>query len=93
MLSWMLSWSRYRGPRRELYFTIISLLCGLVLLPVLIWSAGHLVLGAYANGNLGVMFADFYRGLLEPSLPFWVVVLGPLALLWVLRTCNWLRTQ
>jgi hypothetical protein len=93
MLSWMLSWSRYRDPRRELYFTIISLLGGLLLLPVLIWTAGHLVLGAYANGNLLAMLSDFYRGLLEPSLPFWVVVLGPLVLLWVLRACNWLRTQ
>jgi hypothetical protein len=93
MLRWLLSWTRYRGARRELYFTTISLLCGLLLLPVLIWTAGHLVLGAYTNGNLGAMLADFYRGLLEPSLPYWVVVLGPLVLLWVLRACNTLRTQ
>jgi hypothetical protein len=93
MLSWLLSWSAYRGVRRELYFTLGSLLCGLVLMPVLIWSAGHLVLGAYANGSLGPMLVDFYRGIIEPSLPFWVVALGPLVLLWVLRGCNWLRTQ
>jgi hypothetical protein len=92
MLRWLLSWSRYRSPRRELYFTLGSLLLGLLIMPVLIWSAGHLVLGAYANGSLIAMLADFYRGLIEPSLPFWVVALGPLVLLWVLRTCNWLRT-
>jgi hypothetical protein len=92
MLSWLLSWSRYRGLRRELYFTLGSLLCGFVLAPVLIWAAGHLVLGAYANGGIGSMLADFYRGLLEPSLPFWVVALGPWVLLWLLRGCNGLRS-
>jgi len=40
MLSWLLSWSRYRGLRRELYFTLGSLLCGFVLAPVLIWRPG-----------------------------------------------------
>ncbi|MGA3158509.1 MAG: hypothetical protein ABSE43_13150 [Steroidobacteraceae bacterium] len=93
MLSWLLSWTRFRGPRRELYFTLASVLIGFALMPVLIWSAGHLVLGAYANGSLWAMLVDFYRGLAERSLPFWVVALGPLLLLWALRGCNWLRTH
>ena len=93
MLSWLLSWSAYRGLRRELYFTLACLVLGFLLMPALIWSAGHLVLGAYTNGGLGSMLADFYRGLFEPSRPFWVVALGPLLLLWVARACNALRTQ
>jgi hypothetical protein len=92
MLSGLLSWSRFRGLRRELYFTLACLLIGFVLMPLLIWIAGHLVLGAYTNGNVGAMLADFYRGLAEPSLPFWIVALGPLLLLWLVRGCNWLRS-
>lgn len=93
MLRWLLSWSRYRGLRRELYFTLASLACGLLLVPILIWGAGHLVLGAYTNGGLGPMLADFYRGLFALSAPFWIVALGPLVLLWMLRACNELRTR
>jgi len=93
MLSWLLSWTRIRGPRPELYVTLACVLIGFALMPILIWSAGHLVLGAYGNGGLWAMLVDFYRGLIELSLPFWVVALGPLLLLWLLRGCNWLRTH
>lgn len=93
MLSGLLSWTRFDGVRRELYFTLSALAIGLLAVPVLIWGVGHLVLGAYADGNLLAMLADFYRGLIDLSLPFWIVALGPLLLLWILRGCNWLRTQ
>jgi len=51
----MLSWLLCPGPatavsRRELYFTLGSLLCGFVLAPVLIWAAGHLVLARMPMG-------------------------------------------
>jgi len=75
---------------RELLLLGVALLCGLVLMPLLIWVAGNRVLGPYTHGqNLHAgpfaLLGDFFIGLAHGSAIFWAVALGPLALLLLLR--------
>lgn len=75
---------------RELLLIGAALLCGLVIMPLLIWVAGNRVLGPYTHGqNLHAgplaLLGDFFVGLAHGSAIFWVVALGPLALLLLLR--------
>jgi hypothetical protein len=72
--------------RRELLIYGVALLCGLLLVPVLIWFAGNRVLGPYTHGqnpHAGpfALLADFYLSLAHGSAVFWVVALGPAGLL------------
>jgi hypothetical protein len=83
---------RYLPPRvrRELIIYALALLVGLVGMPFLIWYAGNRVLGPYAHGpnpHTGplALFSDFFTGLLHGSAVFWLVALGPAALLLLLR--------
>jgi hypothetical protein len=76
--------------RRELIIYGAALLCGLVLMPFLIWFAGNRVLGPYTHGqNLHAgplaLFGDYYIGLFHGSAVFWVVALGPALLLLLAR--------
>jgi hypothetical protein len=75
---------------RELLLLAAALLCGLIIMPLLIWVAGNRVLGPYTHGqNLHAgplaLLGDFFVGLAHGSAIFWVVALGPLALLVLLR--------
>ena len=72
--------------RRELLIYGLALLCGLLLVPFLIWFAGNRVLGSYTHGqnpHAGpfALLADFFMGLAHGSAVFWVVALGPAGLL------------
>lgn len=83
-----------RWARRELIVYGAALLCGLLLMPFLIWYAGNRVLGPYTHGqNLhGGPFAllqDYFVGLLHGSAVFWAVALGPAVLLVLLRLMIW----
>lgn len=83
-----------RRARRELIVYGIALLCGLLLMPFLIWYAGNRVLGPYTHGqNLhGGPFAllqDYFVGLLHGSAVFWAVALGPAVLIMLLRLMVW----
>jgi hypothetical protein len=76
--------------RRELILYGAALLLGLIGVPLLIWVGGNRVLGPYTHGqNLHAgplaLLQDFYLGLLHGSAVFWVVALGPAALLLLLR--------
>ncbi|MBV8496712.1 MAG: hypothetical protein JO361_08020 [Gammaproteobacteria bacterium] len=82
--------TRMPRARRELIASGTALLCGLVLMPLLIWVAGNRVLGPYTHGQNPragplALLADYFVGLAHGSAVFWVVALGPLLLLWVLR--------
>jgi hypothetical protein len=63
--------------RRELIIFLVLLAVGFFVLPWLIWVAGFLLLGAYANGGPFALFADFFVGLAHGSLVYWAVALGP----------------
>jgi hypothetical protein len=78
------------GVRRELIIYGLALLVGLLGMPFLVWFAGNRFLGPYTHGpNLHAgpfaLFSDYFVGLLHGSGVFWVVALGPLALLLLLR--------
>ncbi len=76
--------------RRELIVYGVALLFGLIAVPLLIWVGGNRVLGPYTHGqNLHAgplaLLQDFYLGLLHGSAVFWVVALGPAALVLLVR--------
>jgi hypothetical protein len=63
----------------------LALLFGLIVMPALIYLAGHFTLSAYANGGLFAFYGDFFKGLVEPQQAHWVVVVGPLVFLSLVR--------
>jgi hypothetical protein len=80
--------------RRELLVYGVALLCGLLLMPFLIWFAGNRVLGPYTHGtnpHAGplALLQDFFLGLAHGSAVFWVVALGPAGLLLLGRLFVW----
>jgi hypothetical protein len=63
----------------------LTLLVGLLVMPALIYLAGSFVLQAYANGGVFALYADFLKGLVEPRLSCWVVLIGPFVFLTLFR--------
>jgi hypothetical protein len=63
----------------------LALLVGLLVMPALIFLAGSLTLQAYANGGLFALYFDFLKGLVEPRLSCWIVLIGPFAFLTMFR--------
>lgn len=72
--------------RRELLILALALLCGVLVLPLLIWLVGQLILGPYDNGGAVALFRDFLAGLAGGSPAFWAVALGPYVLTQFTRT-------
>jgi hypothetical protein len=76
--------------RRELILFGALLLFGLIGVPLLIWVAGNRWLGPYTHeqnlhaGPLALL-QDFFLSLLHGSAVFWVVALGPAALVLLVR--------
>ncbi len=68
-------------PKRELAFGLGALVLGLLLMPLLLWAAGMLALGPYANGGFLALLQDYLRGLGEGSQACWLVLAGPYLLL------------
>src|ERR1700722_6275878 len=85
----LLNWfSRDREPEdrqsrllREAAIALVTLVFGLLGMPLLIWGAGRLTLGDYAHGGPTVLLADYFSGLAKGAAAFWVVLIGPYALL------------
>ncbi len=77
--------------RRELLLLGSALGFGLLVIPFLIWVAGHWTLGPYTHGDSGpgygplVLFTDYFSGLSRGSPGYWVVALGPVLLLCAIR--------
>jgi len=63
----------------------LALLVGLLVMPALIFLAGSIALQAYANGGLLTLYADFFKGLFEPRLSCWIVLIGPFVFLTLFR--------
>lgn len=88
MVSLKRLWQGYRqssGVNHELMTIALCLACGLLLVPAGIWLVGVRLLGPYGNGSFWNLLVDFVRGLAAGSLSFWVVALGPYALVWITR--------
>ena len=86
-------WQSFAGrPRaqREVIVAAAALAVGLLVMPFLIWAGGNRFLGPYAHGDNPkagpwALFADYVVGLAHGSAVFWVVALGPLALVLLIR--------
>lgn len=76
---------RHPRLRRELWLLGAGLVVGLILMPLLVYTAGVLTLGPYGGGGPGSFLADQYRGLFHGWAPGWGVVLGPYILVQLLR--------
>jgi hypothetical protein len=77
---------RSRRLRFELIFASLGLAFGLFLLPALIFSVGAALLGAYGeNAGLSTFYIDFYGDLADGAGRAWILALGPLALVYLLR--------
>lgn len=77
--------------RRELLLFGGALAFGLVVIPFLIWTAGHWTLGPYTHGDTGpgygplTLFTDYFAGLFRGSPGYWIVAVGPVLLLGAIR--------
>jgi hypothetical protein len=79
-----------RHPRQRLRFELIFaslwLAFGLFVLPAIIYMVGTLLLGPYGeNQGLGAFYADFFKDLVEPAGRAWILALGPLVVVFILR--------
>lgn len=70
-----------RQLRREAVLLGSLLLCGLLLLPPLVYFIGNSIFGAYADGNLFAFLAALYSRVLSVDLSAWFLVFMPY-LLW-----------
>jgi hypothetical protein len=70
---------------REVVIFAVAALAGFLVVPFLIWTVGHSMLGAYNHGGAGRLLADFMSGLAHGSPIYWAVALGPYALTLLVR--------
>lgn len=89
MLNWFVRARDNYFAQSRLKFEAITLglavACGLLIMPALIYVAGIFTLGNYANGGLFALYGDFFKGLFEPRLSNWTVVIGPAIFLTLIR--------
>ncbi len=83
-------WRGLSRLQRELIIFGAELLCGVLIVPLLIWVAGNKVLGGYTHGpsqhaGPGALLGDFFVGLAHGSSVFWLVALGPAIFLTLVR--------
>lgn len=72
--------------RFELIFGSLWLAFGLFLLPALIYWVGTAALGPYGeNTGLSTFYSDFFGDLAEGAGRAWVIALGPLVLIYLIR--------
>jgi hypothetical protein len=75
---------------RELIISAGALLIGVIAMPFAIWLVGNRILGPYthgANAHAGPMalLGDFFVGLSQGAITFWMVALGPLVIILFVR--------
>ena len=77
---------RARRLRFELIFASLGLAFGLFLLPALIYWVGAALLGSYGEkAGLSTFYVDFYGDLADGAGRAWILAIGPLALVYLLR--------
>jgi hypothetical protein len=63
----------------------IALIAGLLIMPICIYVTGVLMLGPNEGGGFGAFLQSIFVGLGRGSIPVWLMVLGPYALLNLFR--------
>lgn len=79
---------RTGGWARELLLTVIALIVGFLLMPVLIFFAGSALLGRYEGASLARLFSSIYEGFRAGSPASWIVLFGPYGLWLAFRACR-----
>ncbi|MBV8742322.1 MAG: hypothetical protein JOZ12_11095 [Sinobacteraceae bacterium] len=84
------SWSTTSAWMRESAFLGFALFLGFILMPLLIWMVGNRVLGPYTHGTNthagpGALMNDYFTALGAGSVACWLVALGPVVILYLLR--------
>lgn len=77
-----------RRLRFELIFASVWLAVGLFLVPALIFWVGIVMLGPYGEGQgagLGTFYADFFGDLATGEVRTWLLALGPLIVISLVR--------
>lgn len=79
---------------REVVLLAFALLAGITLLPIAVYLTGREVLGAYTNGGLLSFWGDYFAGLAHGGRAWWVLALGPYALIMFTRAARaaWRQT-
>ena len=75
---------------RELLLLGTALLLGLIGVPLATWFVGNRILGPYVHGSNAhagpmALLGDFFAGLGQGALSFWVVALGPVLIIGFVR--------
>ena len=73
--------------RREALWLALGLGTGFIVLPWLIYAAGTRTLGPYEGGGAAALTAALYGDFLRLRPAAWILLLGPLAMLFALRLC------
>ena len=81
---------RHPRLRRELLILGWSLGTGLIVMPILVYVVGVLTLGPYVSGSWWTLFVDLFKGLIRGWWAAWALVLGPLALVCLIRGSRFL---
>lgn len=72
---------RARSPlAREAVLAGVAIFIGVSVLPLAVYFTGMKVLGPYAGGGLFRFWGDFFVGLAHGGVPWWLLALGPYAL-------------
>ena len=71
--------------RRNTGWLVAALLFGALLLPFLVYYTGTMTLGPYSHGGPLGFYGDFLASLARLQLSAWSLLLGPAALLLVVR--------
>jgi hypothetical protein len=73
--------------RREALWLALGLGFGFIALPWLIYAAGSRLLGPFEGGSAAALTATLYGDFLRLRPAAWILLLGPLAMLFALRLC------
>ena len=94
MFNWFFSARDWYFARPRFQFEAMTLglavLFGLLVMPALIYLAGHIALKDYAHGGVFSLYFDFFKGLFQPRPSFWAVVAGPFVFLSGVRVFRWI---
>lgn len=63
----------------------LALLFALVVVPPLIYLPGVYMLKPYANGGVGALYVDFFKGLVQLRPSCWIALAGPYVFLSLFR--------
>jgi hypothetical protein len=73
--------------RREAAWLALGAGLGLIVLPMAVYEIGSRTLGPYEGAGAPTLAANVYSDFLHLRLQAWILVLGPLAVIYALRLC------